>query len=227
MAMIAPSQPIISFTFDDFPRSALHVAGCMLAASDIRATYYTSFGLMGTTAPTGEIFLSEDLAELVRQGHELGCHTFDHYHSWDTPPAEFEASIRRNRETLTRLVPGAQFGSLSYPISNARPGTKRRIAKYFPCARAGGQTFIFGPTDLNHLNAFFIEQSRDHPDAILRIIDDTIRNRAWLVLATHDVCGCPTRYGCTPELFRQIVDHARASGAAILPVSEALSAVTR
>src|SRR4030095_3773547 len=55
------SQPLISFSFDDFPRSAFLTGARILADHGISGTYYTSFGLMGETAPTGEIFLQEDL----------------------------------------------------------------------------------------------------------------------------------------------------------------------
>ena len=97
-------SPVISFTFDDFPRSALMNAGAILRERGLAGTYYASFGLMGRTAPTGEIFTREDLDELIRQGHELACHTFDHCDSWETAPAEFEASILRNQRGGCRAV---------------------------------------------------------------------------------------------------------------------------
>ena len=53
---------------------------------------------------TGEIFEREDLQELIRQGHELACHTFDHCDSWETTPAEFEASILKE-STSCRAAP--------------------------------------------------------------------------------------------------------------------------
>jgi len=112
--------PIISFTFDDFPRSALVQGGAILLEQGFTGTYYVSFGLMGQSGPTGDIFSRDDLGEFVRQKHELGCHTFDHCDSWDTRPAEFEASILRNQKTLARELPGLSLKSLSYPISYPR-----------------------------------------------------------------------------------------------------------
>ena len=215
-------KPVISFTFDDFPKSALTVAGRMLREHGFVGTYYASFGLMGKQTPTGEIFSKSDLAEFIAQGHELACHTFDHCDSWDTEPAEFEASICRNQEFVARELPKFTMRSLSYPISYPRPATKRRVARRFACARAGGQTFNSGPTDLNYLKAFFIEQSRDNLDAIKRTIDDTVRASGWLIFATHDVCESPTRFGCTPAQFSRIVNYVAQSGAVVLPVSEAL-----
>ena len=219
---IAGTKPLISFTFDDFPRSALHRGGAILREHGFAATYYASFGLMGRVTATGEIFSRHDFEEFVRQQHELGCHTFDHCDSWDTSPADFEGSIIRNQQRIAQELPGLKLSSLSYPISYPRPETKRRTAKHYQCARGAGQTFNRGLTDLNYLKAFFLEQSRDDWEAIQRMIDLNSQQSGWLIFATHDVCDSPTRFGCTPRLFLRVVEYAARSGAAVLPVSLAL-----
>ena len=214
-------SPVVSFTFDDFPRSALINGGAILRDRGLDGTYYASLGLMGAKAPTGEIFKQEDLEELVRQGHELACHTFDHCDSWETAPAEFEASILRNRDAVAEHQPGLGLRSFSYPISSPRPETKRRVASHFECGRGGGQTFNAGMIDLNYLKAFFIEQSRDNFDAIKQTVDGNARAKGWLIFATHDVCDHPTRFGCSPGFFEKVVDYAIQSKATILPVFRA------
>lgn len=218
-------QPMISFSFDDFPRSALWNGGAILHGQGFAGTFYTSLGLMGQMAPTGLIFHRQDLHEVVRQGHELACHTFDHCDSWETKPTEFEASVLRNQQHLEKLLPGASFQSLSYPISWPRPKTKHRVAALYKCARGGGQTFNSGIADLNYLNAFFIEQSKGDIHAIHNVIDANVRACGWLIFATHDVCDSPTRFGCTPQFFKHVVNYAAQSGAAILPVNEALNRI--
>jgi len=214
-------KPYISFSFDDFPRSALRIAGPILKEHGIRATYYASFGLMGQDSPTGRIFLGEDLDLLLAEHHELGCHTFDHCHAWDTPPSVFEKSVVRNREALLEQVPGGAFKTLSYPLSGPRPATKVALSSHFSCCRGGGQTFNEGSIDLNHLRGFFIEQNLGDPDSIREIIERTCQACGWLILATHDVCEQPTRFGCPPNLFADIVGCAARSGASILPVGSA------
>ena len=214
-------SPVISFTFDDFPRSALLTAGTILHQRGFAGTYYASFGLMGSRGPTGEIFVREDLDELVRHEHELACHTFDHCDSWGTASNEFEASILRNQRAVAERLPGTKLDSLSYPISWPRPETKRRVATYYECARGSGQTFNAGIEDLNYLKAFFIEQSRGNFGEIKQIIDANARAKGWLIFATHDVCDQPTRFGCTPAFFERIVEYSAKSGAIVLPVHAA------
>jgi len=216
-------QAYLSFTFDDFPRSALSAGGMILQRHGVRGTYYAAFGIMGQDTPSGRIFTAEDLPELLTQGHELGCHTFAHCHSWDTPPRVYENSILENRRALAGLVPGAAFQSFSYPITCPRPFTKRRAARHFDTCRGGGQTFNRGVIDLGNLRAFFLEKSRERPAEVKRMIDLNQQAKGWLVLATHDVSPTPTPFGCTPDFFEEIVAYAANSGCRILPVREALA----
>lgn len=219
------SVPYISFTFDDFPRSALYIGGGILLQFGFRGTYYASFGLMGTEAPTGMIFLPDDIKELVAQGHELGCHTFDHCHSLETSSKVFEDSIRKNKLALDELAPGKSFKTFSYPISVPRLRTKHITGTYFSSCRCGGQTYNANKMDLNLLKAFFLEKSRNDVKAIKEIIDQNCQNRGWLIFATHDISENPTPYGCTPSFFEEIVNYSMTSGARILPISEALDAI--
>src|SRR5439155_9632853 len=76
--------PLISFSFDDFPRSAWLVGGEILNRFGLAGTYYASLGLAGKETPSGHIFAAGDLKSLLDRGHELGCHTFSHCHSWET-----------------------------------------------------------------------------------------------------------------------------------------------
>ena len=215
-------RPIVSFTFDDFPKSALLTAGNLLREHNFFGTYYTSFGLMGKRTPTGQAFTADDLDEFARQNHELACHTFDHCDSWETPPTDFERSIRRNQDAVQQTLPQFKLKTLSYPISYPRPLTKRLTAKHYTCARGGGQTFNFDTTDLNHLKAFFLEQIHGDLDAVKRIVDENTKANGWLIFATHDVAATPTRFGCTPELFAETVRYVANSGALVMPVHEAV-----
>lgn len=216
-------RPLISFTFDDFPQSALLTGGSILNRFGLAGTYYASLGLMGQQAPTGQIFVADDLPLLLERGHELGCHTFSHCHSWDTDTATFENAIEENRLALNRLIPSAEFRSFSYPISPPRPLTKLNTARHFLCCRGGGQVFNAGIADLNYLKSYFLEKSRNDIQPIKTVIDDNRRGRGWLIFSTHDVSDKPTPFGCTPEFLENVVRYAVSSGARILPVVKALA----
>ena len=213
--------PIISFTFDDFPKSALLKGGAILKRFGAHGTYYAALGLMGKETPTGSIFVAEDLKALVEAGHDLGCHTYAHCHSAETRTSVFVDSIIENARVLENLVPGVCFQTHSYPISAPKARTKLKASKHFLCCRGGGQTLNHGVADLNHLSAFFLEQSRDNLRAVSELIERNRQAKGWLIFATHDVSETPTQYGCTPEFFEEVVECAANSGARILPVTAA------
>src|SRR5277367_2947024 len=84
-ARIENDRPYVSFTFDDFPKTALTVGGKILEDSGARGTYYAAPGLMGTISEVGLNFDKEDLQQLIASGHELGNHTYSHVHARRTP----------------------------------------------------------------------------------------------------------------------------------------------
>jgi peptidoglycan/xylan/chitin deacetylase (PgdA/CDA1 family) len=243
MVLSRPEFPIVSFSFDDFPESALRVAGRILERHNVGGTYYTSLGLMDREIPAGKAFSKEDLKRVVDGGHELGCHTYAHCHAWETEPKAFEASILENQRELEVMFPGLPaFRTLSYPIACPRPGTKRLAAKHFLCCRGGGRAITgrhlegtgernpalnIGYIDANNLQTFFLEKSCDDPTTIKRLIDLNARMRGWLIFATHDVSDTPTKFGCKTEFFEDVVQYAVSSGARILPVSWGYSACVK
>ncbi len=215
------SRPIISFTFDDFPTSAAALGGSILREFHICATYYVSLGLAGTVAPTGRIVDLNRLEDVILEGHELGSHTFDHCHAWDTDARTFGESLDRNQEELEHLLPGVFFETMSYPISCPNPGVKRAAGSRFAVCRGGGQTFNVDELDRNYVKSFFLEKSRQRPKEVKEIIAQTCAAKGWLVLVTHDISDTPTAFGCSPVFFEDIVKCARKSEATILPVMQA------
>ncbi len=224
---IRSERPLISFTFDDFPRSALLAGGAILNHYGAAGTYYAALSLLGrVNEPSGSTCTLDDLTVALEKGHELGSHTFSHCHSWNTDTAVFEDSIRENSAMLRRLLPAAEFKTFSYPISEPRPLTKRQAGKYFLACRAGGQTLNTGTADLNQLAAFFLEKSRDRIQAVKDLIDANREARGWIIFATHDVVDDPSPFGCNPKFFEEVVQYAVKSGASILPVASALDVLT-
>lgn len=218
-------RALISFTFDDFPRSALLTGGEILNRYQLRGTYYTALGLVGTQGPSGPLCRIDDLKAAIDAGHELGSHTYAHCHSWNTPRYLYVRSIIENQLELSRLFPGIEFRSFSYPISEPRPLTKRAVAKYFLCCRGGGQKTNAGTADLNQLVSFFLERSRDNIERVRDMIEFNHRKRGWLIFSTHDVAVNPSPYGCSPTFFDEVVHFAVNSGALVLPVTSALEVV--
>jgi peptidoglycan/xylan/chitin deacetylase (PgdA/CDA1 family) len=220
--------PIISFSFDDAPRTAFKFGSKILGKYKYRGTYFVALGLLGLRTEVGEIGLAEDLIEAFSNGHEIGCHTFYHMNSWMTQNDKYIESVVKNRLELERIIVGAKFKTFAYPISLPKPQIKFLLQKYFICCRGGGQTINYGITDLNLLKAYFIDKRNNHDLSVIkRIIDYNSSKKGWLIFATHDVANNPSPFGCTPEFFEKVVDYAASSGSLLLTVQEACEKLIR
>lgn len=222
-ATLQNKEAILSFTFDDFPRSSYTVGGTILNQFGFKGTYYVSFGLFGKKLPVGPAFKHEDVENLLTDGHELGCHTFDHLHSWDTDPVQYRQSIKKNKSAFKRLYQNVDHINFSYPISFPSPFIKKVTMKSFSSSRGGGQTFNVGKIDKNLLKSYFIDKKNNQdPQPLIELIDETIRQKAWLILSTHDIADKPSEFGCKIAFFKEIVEYAASSGISVLPVREVI-----
>jgi hypothetical protein len=217
-------RPFVSFTFDDFPRSAYFTGGKILEKYGARGSFYAAFGLMGKSSPSGDIFVAEDLGPMIAAGHEIGCHSFGHLAAWGTSPRFFERSLLENREAMEKVVPGYRLRTHGYPLCEPHPGVKRAAGRLFLCCRGGGQMINDGEVDLNLLRSCFIDAKNRHDIRLFQeLVEDNRRRRGWLIFATHDVGLDPSLYGCDTALFEEIVRRVAESGAVVRPVCEVVS----
>jgi peptidoglycan/xylan/chitin deacetylase (PgdA/CDA1 family) len=95
--------PIVTFSFDDFPRSALTNGADIVERFGALATYYVAMGLMGTTNDLGEQFRCADLHSLVERGHEVASHTFSHFSAQRTPFGVFKQDVDPERRRFRKI----------------------------------------------------------------------------------------------------------------------------
>jgi peptidoglycan/xylan/chitin deacetylase (PgdA/CDA1 family) len=219
---LSANHPIISFTFDDAPKTAFHTGGDILKSYGVKATFFVSLGLLSSSTEVGTIASQEDLLCAVINDNELGCHTFNHLYSWETETGRFVESVLENKKELNRILPGIRFRTFAYPIGVPRPSVKLQLERHFMCCRGGGQATNVKLIDLNLLKAYFLDK-RNHVDisSVKKIIDYNASNCGWLIFATHDVTENPSPFGCTPKFLDEVVNHAVRSGTLILTVREA------
>jgi peptidoglycan/xylan/chitin deacetylase (PgdA/CDA1 family) len=214
--------PYVSFTFDDFPRSAYTEGGRILAEHGVRGTYFLSCGLLGQSSVSGPIASRDDLKDLLNNGHELGCHTFEHLDGTRATPAAFERSIAANRASLAETVPEADLSVFAYPLDGPVLSVKRAVGRHFAGCRGGGQSCNGRVIDLNLLKAYFFDwKNRGDIDGLRKVLAETVAMRGWLIFATHDIAATPSDYGCTPEFFSTAVQLAIESGAHVRPMIQA------
>ena len=215
--------PVVSFVFDDFPRTAYTVGGSILTSFGIRGTYYVAMGLMDSSNELGEQFCMGDLISAAGDGHELASHTFGHQSSRRVSLIDFQEDVRKGWDALRQIPDLATTANFAYPRGEVTLAAKQVVGKQMLSCRGiyGG---LNGPlVDLNLLRANSLYGDIDRLDAVRRLIVENEERKTWLIFYTHDVQPSPSRYGCTPRLLDSAVHLAVGRSAQVLPVADVLS----
>ncbi len=219
---LSVSGPIVSFTFDDFPQSALHIGGSILKNYGVRGTYYVSVGLMDQVNSLGKQFSAADLANLLRDGHELGSHTFDHLSCRSSSFRDYQTNVIKGKKAVEQLTGGSFPQQFSYPKGHVSFRAKREIGANFHSCRGIIPGINESPVDLNLLRANSLYSCSFDLDVIDRLFEATERCKGWLIFYTHDVSESPSSFGCKPGEFESVVKLAVKRQIAILTVDQAI-----
>ena len=214
--------PIVSFTFDDVPETALTAGAAILERYDARGTFYISGGLTGRHETDRRLITAGGCAELVQRGHELGCHSFAHPNIRHLRRDALTRDLAQNRAFLDAIAPVPQQRNFAYPFTAASFRSRTLLAQHYRSARGGLYGVNRGLTNRTYLRAMPIEQPERSVLALRQAVDGLIADPGWLIFYGHDVANTPTPFGCTPQSFETLVAHVRASGCAILTVDAAL-----
>lgn len=216
--------PIVSFTFDDFPRTACSTGAPILERFEARGTYYVTFGLMNSRNELGDLFQADDLRRLVESGHELGTHTFHHISCRSMSMDAFREDVERGRRAVEDFV-GHDAINFAYPYGHVTFTIKKNISPHLNSSRGIVPGFNGPEADLNLLRANRLYGDIDQSSRVEALIRENVKRKSWLIFFTHDVRPQPSPYGCTPELLQSAVAFAGSSGCRVLTVREALANV--
>jgi peptidoglycan/xylan/chitin deacetylase (PgdA/CDA1 family) len=217
--------PIVTFSFDDFPRSALINGAAIIEGSGGRATYYVAMGLMGKKNDLGEQFCSADLDYLIERGHEVANHTFNHCSAQRTSAEVFGQDVDHCEKAVREITAAGTSHNFAYPYGEVTLATKKTLGPRMRSCRGtcGG---LNGPNvDLNLLRANSLYGDIDSADAARRLILENENRRGWLIFYSHDVADKPSRFGCTPALLEAVVSFARERGSKMMTVADVVGAL--
>jgi peptidoglycan/xylan/chitin deacetylase (PgdA/CDA1 family) len=211
-------RPMITFSFDDAPASAVSAGAAVLEARGLQGTYYVSAGLAGGTGPMGPYATLAATAALVRAGHELACHTFSHLDCGQAAGPAIAAEADRNAEAL-RAIGAPRLESFAYPYGDVSRPAKAVLGGRFRTLRTVQAGLVEDGSDANQLPSVGIEG----PDGEAIAMDWLNKARArpaWLILYTHDVSETPSPWGCTPGALARIADAALAADFEVVTAAE-------
>ncbi len=220
----------LSFTFDDARPTQADSGLAVLDSLDVRATFYASIWSL-----TQRI---EVWREAVRNGHEIGNHTLTHPCSanFDTNrPHRLEDmnldrmlfELKESNRQLDSLI-GTTPQSFAYPCGQTFVGRGTDVQSYVPLV---AQHFSSGrgwqDESANNPQVCDLYQLMGYPmdnknfEDLKPIVDETIDESSWLILAGHDM-GTKKELTTDLETLKAIIYYARSSGKNIwiAPVSE-------
>lgn len=221
-----PSRGLVSFTFDDFPTSAYRTGGAILERYGVRGTYYAALSLLGAECEGHRMMSSDDIADLISHGHELGCHSYSHISCPGLDRRQLEIELRRNSRELEKIAKDTKLANFSYPFGDISLPAKRTVSSHFETCRGRRSGLNVGTMDLAALNSESLYTRCDPIERALSAISRTAEQRGWLIFCAHDVTDDPSPYGCTPGHLETAVKAAVDSGSEVVTIADAYSRLT-
>ncbi|HYQ71053.1 MAG TPA: polysaccharide deacetylase family protein [Gammaproteobacteria bacterium] len=225
-------RAIVSFTFDDVPRSAFTNGLPIMDEAGIKATFYVAMALSiregdANSNTDGDAYLNtDDILSLHEQGHHIACHTFSHYRLEDGSVDGLITDARRNVALLEELLGKKPVRHFSYPFGQVNFELKCRLSPAYDTLRSSRPGINLGISDLNLLRATSIYNPTFSRTSMLGVIEKAARSGGWLIFYTHGVDDTPDDYSCTPEQLAWVIWQCASRDMLILPISSAHAAIS-
>jgi len=222
LQVVSQPSPIVSLCFDDFPQSAATVGAKLLEANGMSASYYFCSEFVGTTTEGNQQFDIEDLHRVNYLGHELGCHTASHPSVPEISTTVLQHEIEKNAKFLRDIGVHRKIRTFAYPFGDVDLRSKRYLSSQFDACRGAFAGINTKKFDLSLLSCVSLEEKILNEKSVTQWINQAIKERAWLILLTHDIQDNPTPFGVTPRFYESLIRQIRHSNAKVLTVESAI-----
>lgn len=218
--LLTTGYPLVTFTFDDFPKSACTAGAAIVESFGGRATYYTAMRLLGRRNDLGAQFDAEDLHLLADRGHEIANHTYSHISARRCTAAAFLDDVHRCEKAFREAGIPSWTQNFAYPYGEVTVRTKGKLGAVMASCR-GTQSGRNGPVvDLNLLRANPLYGGIEQGQVALNVIRENARQSGWVIFYTHDVSESPSPFGCTPALLEYVARSAYEHEHQSIPVDQ-------
>ncbi len=218
-------RPLVSFSFDDFPKSAAEAGAQILERHGWRGTYFAGGSFAGGENHLGRMYEIGDLKRLHAAGHEIACHTFSHIDIAQSSLEQVEAEIDRNRAVLTACGFDAPFETFAFPYGEASLPAKQALSARFRALRGVKPGINRGIADRALLTAVPLDGGETGLKRALDWISEAKREPGWLIFYGHDVREAPSEWGCTPHFLETVCQAVADMGAEVATIARALDRV--
>jgi len=214
---------MISFTFDDVPDSAFLNGARLLEDHGLRGTFYIAPGICGAVEDHWKVISRDQVADLSKRGHEIGCHTHGHIAVQTHSLAGLADDDQQCRDALTEICGPIALRSFAFPYGNAGLVAKFLMQSRYTSCRSIRVGVNRGLADLAMLRVRELYDSCLDEAGVDAMLDGLMRRGGWLIFYTHDVAAAPSRIGCSPRLMEHAIKAAVSRGIACPTVGDAVA----
>jgi peptidoglycan/xylan/chitin deacetylase (PgdA/CDA1 family) len=216
------NKPIVSFSFDDFPRSAIQNGAKLLESLNAKGTFFASLELIDTKNQFDFLFTKDDLLYLESIGHEIGSHGFKHLDSRTLNTEDFLEDLKTTQIKAAEIIE-KKFNLYSYPFGQLNRRIKKVMPAEFLACRGIFPGINHGKTDLCLLKSEPLYGTIKKLPHVKKLIESCFEKKGWLIFYTHDVQNQPSPWGCTNELLKATIELCIKHQCSIMPIGEAVS----
>lgn len=213
---------VASFTFDDFPVSAVDTGAKILEDNGLHGTFFACAEFFGKHVDGLDYYDAEHLRRLRDGGHEIGCHSFRHILHSQLSGQEVKTLLQKSRAFLQDTL-GADYilSSFAYPYGDVSLSAKAVASREYAICRGVHPGLNSGNIDLAQLNSVGICANTWDETMIAEQIDRAVEQKSWIIFTTHDVSDDCTPYGCTAQMLEWTIRKVQAAG---IPIKTCRSA---
>lgn len=218
-------RPIVSFSFDDVPKTAVTLGSSILDNHDVAGTFYVCGGLTDKIEANMMCHSEQDLLDLIDRGHEIASHLFHHTNCADLSAENLKKEILLNNHFFSALQKDRNLINFSYPFGGTTLLSRFIMAKQYATSRGIRPGINHGIVDLSNLYANSIYSKNTNETNILDVLQETKKKNGWTIFYTHDVAEIPSEWGTHPELLEFAVKKSVELGCDVLPIRNAIGKV--
>jgi peptidoglycan/xylan/chitin deacetylase (PgdA/CDA1 family) len=168
------TSPMVSFTFDDVPKSAATNGAPILEEYNARGTFYVAGSLLDQRSDHWAGAGADDIIGLHRSGHEIACHTFSHIRATELDAGAMTAEMEKNRRYLRALDPSIKIENFAYPYGQGAVSRKRQLGNVFRSSRGIYPGVNSGTVDLQFLRSTPLIERHIDADGVDRALDEAV-----------------------------------------------------
>ncbi|ACT59649.1 polysaccharide deacetylase family protein [Hirschia baltica] len=217
---VSNTQFHVSYTFDDFPMSAVNGAD-ILESHDGHAAFYACTKMIGTHGAYGDMYDIKTMLDLENRGHEIGAHTHSHLDCAQSKRETVLNDIDANISALMEAGLKKRPTSFAYPYGETLFDTKKEVFKKFDLCRGILPGINVGKVDLAQLRCFELNENPATRIRAINAIEEAGKTGGWVIIFTHDVSPQPTAYGTTTGIVEELCQLSKAAGATLSTPTEA------